>query len=290
MRHSFEYVLVLGAVTVANLLGARSADMFAAFVGGLGFHVWRSRRRVALDNLKQAFGERYSDRQRKAIAKDVFRNLGRTMVELARFRRLDHEAALKSLVVEGREHLEKAHRAGHGGVAITAHFGNWELLGGWVAMEGYPINVLAYPQHNRRVNDLVNGLRRRLGMEVIPVDGANVRRVFKSLRANQFIGIVADQHAPAQNLVLEFFGRKAAVAKGPALFAIRCGCPVLPYMMRRESHNRHVIMAGEPIYPPDGADEDTAVREMTRAYLGFFESVIAEYPGQWMWTHRRWKV
>jgi KDO2-lipid IV(A) lauroyltransferase len=80
------------------------------------------------------------------------------------------------------------------------------------------------------------------------------------------------------------------MAKGPALFAVRCGSPILPFLLRRERYDRHVIMAGDPIYPPESGDLEADILAMTEAYTRFFEDGIREYPDQWMWTHRRWKV
>ncbi|MFQ5454484.1 MAG: lysophospholipid acyltransferase family protein, partial [Candidatus Zixiibacteriota bacterium] len=119
---------------------------------------------------------------------------------------------------------------------------------------------------------------------------STLRDVIKALHANQFIGIVADQHDPSEKLILDFFGRKATVPRGPALFAIKTGCPILPYLLRRERYDRHVIIPCKPIYPPDNKDLEAGIREMSLTYLKFFEDTIRKYPDQWMWTHRRWKI
>ncbi|UCC44838.1 MAG: lysophospholipid acyltransferase family protein [Candidatus Zixiibacteriota bacterium] len=290
MRHSFETALTRLAVAVANCLSAKGADRFAAGLGSFAFHLVRSRRKIADDNLKQAFGDRYTGKERAAIVKAVFQNVARTFVELARLRQYDRATAGELFEVEGVDPFQQSHPEGQGRVAVTAHFGCWELSGGWLALHEDPVAALVLPQHNRAVNDLVNNLRLRMGLDLIPVEGTAVRAVFKALKAGYIVVVVADQHAPAQSLILDFFGRKAAVAKGPALFAVRSGCPLIPYLMRRDRYDRHVIMSGEPIYPPNSGDEEQDIEIMTRSYLGFFESLIEKYPEQWMWTHRRWKL
>ena len=64
----------------------------------------------------------------------------------------------------------------------------------------------------------------------------------------------------------------------------------MPFLIRRERYDRHVVMAGTPIYPPHSGDDEKDIEEMTIAYTKFFENGIREYPDQWMWTHRRWKL
>ena len=49
-------------------------------------------------------------------------------------------------------------------------------------------------------------------------------------------------------------------------------------------------MSHPPIYPIESGNEEQDIIDMTRMYLDFFEEKIKEYPDQWMWTHRRWKI
>jgi KDO2-lipid IV(A) lauroyltransferase len=60
--------------------------------------------------------------------------------------------------------------------------------------------------------------------------------------------------------------------------------------LRREQYDRHVLMPGEPIYPPNSGDEEKDIESMTVKYAAFLEAGIRQYPDQWMWTHRRWKL
>ncbi|MBI5265795.1 MAG: lipid A biosynthesis acyltransferase, partial [candidate division Zixibacteria bacterium] len=61
-------------------------------------------------------------------------------------------------------------------------------------------------------------------------------------------------------------------------------------LLRRERYDRHVVMAGPAIYPPNSGDEEKDIVFMTEAYTRFFEECIRKYPDQWLWTHRRWKL
>lgn len=290
LSHNIEYLFVRAGVFLVNLLPAYVVDLFARGLGNLAYLLLKSRRVIAAENIRRAFGETYSEVETKRIVRSVFQNIARTAVELARFRRLTHQKVLQMTSGDEGKTLGKVKEEGRGAVAVTAHFGNWELLGGWVVASGHPIKVISYQQHNRKVYELVVALRAHLGIGLITLGRESLKDVFRTLKSNNVVGVVADQHAPAQSLVMDFFGRKAAVARGPALFAIRCGCPLVPYVMRRERFNRHVIMHADPIYPPNSGDEEEDIRQMTAGYLSFLEEAIRKYPDQWMWTHRRWKI
>ncbi|MEW5994702.1 MAG: hypothetical protein AB1744_09925 [Candidatus Zixiibacteriota bacterium] len=289
LSHTIEYVGALAGTKLANLLSARAADRFGAALGSLAYRLWVSRRRVARDNLKQAFGASLTDEQISAISRNVFKNAGRTVVEFARFQRIGREGAKRIIVSDCLDLLQRIHSEGKGAVMLTAHFGNWELLGSWLAAMGFPVDFLVGEQHNKLVDDLLNGFRREMGVGIIPLR-TSIRGIFKSLKANRFTGVVADQHAPSGYVVVEFFGRPAAAPKGPAAFAVKAGSPLVPFLMRRERYDRHVVMPGEPIYPPNSGNEDEDIEVMTKAYTEFFEDGIRQYPDQWLWTHRRWKL
>lgn len=289
VSHRVEYLLARTGLGLANLLPARLADQAGAGLGRLTGTILGSRRRIARDNLRRALGGELTDEQIEAVIGDVFANIGRTLFELARFKRLTPEVLDRMIVASGMDGIDAALAAGRGALVVVPHFGNWELGGAFLASKGYPVDMLVTTQHNSLVDRLLTSLRQAAGMGIIRV-GRSVKNVFKALKQNRVIAIAADQHAPAAELVTDFFGRPAAAARGPALFAIRSGAPILPFCIRRERFDRHVIMPGPAVLTLNGVDEETAIRQMTEEYLAFFEKCIREYPAQWMWTHRRWKL
>ncbi len=271
------------------MMSARQADSFGSWLGRVAYVLLPSRRRIAYDNLSRALGNTLSEEQIQEIIKRVFQNIGRTLVEFARFGKIKLEGTRKITVPDGLEHFQKVYEEGKGALVVTAHFGNWELLGSWVAASGFPIDFLVGEQHNKKVDKLLNDFRKEMGVGIIPLR-TSLRGAFKSLKANRFAGLVSDQHAPSGGVILDFFGRKASTPKGPAAIAIKVGCPLIPFLLRRERYDRHVVMTGKPIYPPNSGDVEKDIETMTKAYTKFFEDHIRRYPDQWMWTHRRWKV
>lgn len=288
LSHYFEYLAVRSGVGLANSLSPKRADAVGAWLGRMAYRLVPGRRRIAVDNLRQAFGDQYTEAERHQIARGVFENIGRTLIEFARFGKIRAEGA-RALVHGSTEPFEEALRKGNGGIIVTAHFGDWELLGAWAGAMGYPMDFLVGRQHNKLVDDLLIGFRKEMGVGIIPL-ATSSRSVFKALKANRMTGLVSDQHASSGGVRLQFFGRPAATPRGPALFAIRAGAPLLPMMLRRESYHRHVVLAADLIYPPNSGDEEADIQTMTEKYTRFFEDCIRKYPDQWMWTHRRWKI
>jgi Kdo2-lipid IVA lauroyltransferase/acyltransferase len=289
LSHRLEYLLARMGMALACRLTPRQADALGIGLGRIAHRLLGSRRRLAQDNMRRALGEALTEDQIRENVRGVFINLGRTVVELARYRKLGREG-LKALVdPAGFESVRDVLKKGRGVIVATAHFGNWEIGAASMAVHGLPVDALALTQQNPLVNELVQNLRREIGITVLEVP-ANARQVFRSLQDNHVVYMAADQHASAGTLVLDFFGRPAAVVRGPALFALRCGCPLMPMLLRRDKSGRLVLVTGDTIYPPESGDEDDNVRTMTAAYLRFLETQIRLWPDQWMWTHNRWKL
>jgi Kdo2-lipid IVA lauroyltransferase/acyltransferase len=287
--HTLEYAAALTGVRIAQAMPARWADLFGGWLGSVTGWVLTSRRRIAYNNLKRAMGNELSDEQIRGIVENVFRNTGRTLVEFARFRKTRLEGIAAIVESSDFPELHAAMARGKGAIIVTAHFGNWEMMGAWVATQGYPMDFLIGTQHNAKVDELLVDFRRAIGVGVIRLS-TSARSVFKALKANHVVGLVSDQHASSGGIRLTFFGRPAATPKGPALFAIRADCPLLPMMLHRERYDRHVVIKGPAIYPPNTGDEEQDIRLMTEEYTRFFERTIRQYPDQWLWTHRRWKL
>ncbi len=287
----FVYLVIVAGGWFARLLSPKAADSFGVCIGNTAWVVWGSRRRVALDNLRASFGETKSEPELQAIAKSVFQNIGRTLVEITRFPKLGLSGAKAIMRYEAASIMDTLHTGGKGGIFVTAHFGNWELLSAAPkAFRNYEMDVIVAEQHNRFTNDLLLKYRRILGTTPLP-SGKAVGLVMRALRKNHFVAIAADQHAPASGaLRFPFLGREAAFAKGPALFAVRAECPVVPVLLLRTRYDYHAVISGEPIYPDPALTEDENIERITRAYIQFLEENITKYPDQWMWTHRRWKL
>ena len=290
ISHTFEYLLARGGISFANLLSAKSADSFGRGLGNLFHLLLPKRQQIAYDNLQKAFGDELPEDEKRLITKKVFQSIGQTYIELARFQKIGQEAISEIIVHDGMENFHKAKKEGNGAIVLTSHFGNWEIGAAWVASEGFEIDVLVKVQSNPLVDKLVTNLREQTGINVIPVHQSTLRDIVKALRQNRFVAIAADQHDPSGNLILDFFGRKASIARGPASFAKKHNCPILPVMSKRESYLKHRIIAHSPIYPSSDLDVEEDIKRMTIEYLKFFEDVIRQYPEQWMWTHRRWKI
>lgn len=285
IRHALEYAAVRGALAMAGSLPLGIARAVGASVGGLAFAL-RIRRDVSVDNIARALGVTHADATR--IARRCYGNLGRSMMEFAAFRRWSPEDVLAQVTVEGAGHLTAVRAVGRGAIVVASHFGSWEMGGAIIPALGHPTNFVIGEQSNRRVDEVTNKLRLRDNVRLIPRATA-LKKVLVALRDNEIVALLADQDARKGGVIVDFLGRPASTVRGPALFAIRAKCAIIPLSIHREG-KRHRAIFDPPIWPNPAHDEETAVHELTSAFSDALSRRIRAHPDEYFWPHRRWKT
>ncbi len=263
---------------VARAVPRSWADRVGAFLGWGWYRLVPIRRRVARQNLEQAFPE-LDVKARERIVAGMYRHLGLCLVELLRFGARDPGQLAASLHVEGRAHLEAALAEGRGVLVLTAHLGNWEVLVRAGTLCGAPLSVVTKSMRSPVAQAAWRALRRG-GPELLP-DRDSARRIVAALKRNEVVGYVLDQHAP-RGLRVPFFGRPAQTHDALARLAKATGAVVLPVFTWR-SPEGHRVRIETPVAL--GADPT----ESTRRYVARVEAAIRARPEQWLWIHRRWK-
>src|SRR5260370_33756084 len=185
----------------------------------------------------------------------------------------------------GLEHYQQAKQAGRGVLSATAHLGNWELSAFAHGLMTEPMPVVIRPLDNPGIDRLVEHRRKLSGNQlIVKWDGA--RAILRALHQNEAVGILIDQNTSLQEGVfVNFFGTAACANTAFAKIAARTGAAVIPgFALWLETEQRYVLR----FYPPVEISGDPG--EDTRQLHAVLAGVIREFPGQWLWIHRRWKT
>ena len=100
----------------------------ARVLGDAWFFLVRVRRQQALDNLAASSLDPGPVR-RRGLVRRCCRHLVLNVLELPRLLGLDDRRFFDEVEVHGERHLRTAADEGRGVLVVTAHLGNWELLG-----------------------------------------------------------------------------------------------------------------------------------------------------------------
>ena len=256
---------------------------------GTAFYVASRRyRKIALKNLRAVYGREMTDAKIRRIARDVFRNFTRGTVEFFYLLSLSREKIDRLIDFEGKEHIDNALALGNGCIAVTAHYGNWELLARKLVILGYKVNVIARDSDDDRITGITGRIRESGGYKVFdrgqPIIGA-----FRALRNNEVLGILPDQN-DIDGIFVEFFGRQAKTAKGPAVLSLKSGAPIVPVFAPRIENGRYRATAYPPITLEPSGDNHRDVHDLMMLVNKAIEDEIRRNPSQWLWLHDRWKL
>lgn len=283
-----EYLLaagVLGALRPLPLGALRRAGEAAA---AAAWFLLPGPRRTALTNLERSFPDRDAAWARRT-ARECYRLLGRNLAEVLHLPRLGEGWIRQHVRFEGREHFDAARAEGRGVIALTFHFGNWELAGAVYPRLGIPVAAVAFPQTNRRLDVLIRRNREAAGMKVVYTGHRGTARILRWLESGGVVGLLADQNAGAAGFRLPFLGRHASVSRAPAVLSRRTGAPLLPHFFLREPVDRFCMKIFPPIRVPDTGNAERDLEAATREWLAVQEEMVRKHPEHYFWLHRRWK-
>ncbi len=279
------------ARTVDGLARILPLSWLRAIATGLAYLIYLlcpSRQRLARENIRKVFGDQFSAAQQRSIVLQSTINICKTMIELFKMRYMTPEQVKALVSLEGAEHLQQVLAEDRGAVVFTAHFGNWELGGARFAAEGLPVTVLARDSNEPVCARLINQARQHHNIEV--VRRQDIRDMIRVLRDNRGLGILPDQHAAEGGIEVNFLGRPASTAIGPAVLSRHTGCALVPFFTRRLTNGTFHIQVLPPLPLPQTDDHDQFARQLMQQVNDVIGEQIRRYPEQWLWLHDRWKV
>ena len=151
-------------------------------------------------------------------------------------------------------------------------------------------DCLVGEQHNILVDGLMNRLRGRFGVEIVPVTG-NLMGVLRALRRNRVVAMLSDQDAGKNGVFVNFLGKPASTPYGPGRMAAGTGAALLPTSVVRRAGGAHEVIVSKAItLPLEDLPLDEKVRIFTQGYTTEFERFIRLHPDHYFWMHRRWKT
>ena len=288
--------LVAGVVRAGfgllRLLGPKLAPRIGAAVArSLG--PLTSAHRIATENIRLAFPDRDAAWQAE-VARQAWDNLGRTVCEyvhLAAIWDLDLRAPEAGRVfcdAATAERFVQLAEDGRGALVFAAHLANWEMPAVAAHGAGLAAAVLYRTPNNKRIAADILALRGPMMGRLISAGLLAPSRLAAALAEGLHVGMLVDQRFGRGPRVM-FLGRQASANPLLANLARRFDVPVHGTRAIRLPDGRIRLELTEAIPMPRDATGAVDVALATQAVNSVIEGWVREYPGQWLWMHRRWR-
>ena len=288
LAHYLELYALRFMAAVLGRLGFRRAGDVGEWLGAFGYSPLGVRRAVVERQVRAAFPG-LSEPDALRIARDSYGSLGRTTMETAVLPNYSPDELMALFEpVENWEIIDLALARGKGLLVVSGHLGNWELGGAYIGVRCGQMEAVARRMQNPLFDEYLTETRRRIGVNVI-YDGDAVRRVPRIVRQGGVVGFLFDQGAAGlASTWVPFFGRYAKTPRGPGVFALRLGAPVIFACAIRAASGMYSLKLEEVTVVPTGNREED-VDAIVGAYTNALERWVRKYPSQYFWHHRRWK-
>lgn len=292
LRTYLEYAPARLVLTTLGHLPAPMAYAIGRSMGKLAYLLAGDLRRTGAINLRLAFPEK-SEEERAKLLRECFDSLGRELGLFSQMRTRSREELKQLIEPERWENLEKA-RAEHGNRLIyyTGHLGAWEMTSLGISILGYPFTFLVRRLDNPLIEQLVNEVRTKFGNKTVDKLSA-ARSMLKILRSGeQALGLLPDLNTlDDEAIFVDFFGVPAATTFVIAKLAVRTNTPLVGFFAPwSEEKEKYLLIVEPPILPECTGDEEADVRGVTVEITRRIENQIRNFPGQWLWIHKRWKT
>ncbi|MEC3879873.1 lysophospholipid acyltransferase family protein [Parapedobacter sp. 10938] len=250
------------------------------------YHIIGYRKAVVFKNLKNAFPEKSAE-ERRNIARKFYKFLPDLLVEAIKMRSISAAGVKKRMAMYQTEELERHFRAGKGVIAVTAHYGNWELgihrIGLFTA---HPALIIYKPLRNKAFDMVYNGIRSRFGAIMVPMK-LTLRKIIQYRHQPHISVFVADQ-TPGRSdshYFINFLNQKTPVYTGAEKIAKATGFPVVFCHIDRVKRGRYCCTFTTLVENPSAMP----AHGITDIHNKFTEDIIRRKPELWLWSHRRWK-
>ena len=283
-----EYFALRVACATVSAVPYPLAMAVADFLAVFAVRVLRFKRARTMERIGSVFPEK-SMRERRRIAERSLANVLKTAVEMMRAPRLTRRW-MDRHVVDGqlyKDRLQEYVDEGKGVVIMVPHSGNWYMAAWAMAAYGLPLFAIAAKQRNPKI---YAWMKRQYGaIEVLERGNARTLvEIKEKLAAGRAFAILPDLRVPQPDVEVDFLRGKANVSHAGAMFAARCGCPIIVAMMHREG-GKHVFDHIGTLRPDVGTkDRKSEAARLTREAMKMLDERIRACPEDWYWYNKRW--
>jgi KDO2-lipid IV(A) lauroyltransferase len=281
--------LALSLIWVLKALGLRfGAKLAGAALLALGRRT--REHKLAEANMSAALPD-MTPQQRKTALRNMWRNIGHVLAEMAYMKRIAAQADQR-LHVHGREHLHALKVSGKPFILVSAHTGNWEINMVLLEQMGFEAGAIYRRSNNPIMDKWIVDQRAGYMPHQIPKGAEGSKQMIRLLKDGVTLGALIDQRLNTGDPI-SFFGRPTRAPSAAVKLAHRFDLMVLPVRVCRRANMPDTAYFDVHVEAPfnvkqsDDRQADTD-RAMAHIYARF-EAWISDRPAEWFWVHDRWR-
>jgi predicted LPLAT superfamily acyltransferase len=186
---------------------------------------------------------------------------------------------------EGEEEIRAALAEKRGVLLVTAHLGNWEVMGHLLERLATPVTLVMYDGVSPAMRRTLDRLSEGRSFRVLYTDGtpASAAAILEALRRGEIVGMMGDRLLSGRGARVEFLGAAATLPVAPYVLAMTAGAPLLHVIALRTGSRRYALRAERraPIKPGPRREREADLARWAGDFARFLERHLREFPHQW---------
>jgi KDO2-lipid IV(A) lauroyltransferase len=285
IKYFFQAIIVYLFLIFAKLIGLKlSRNFFSYLFIKIGPFVKSNE--IIAKNLDIFIGS-YNEIKKKKITKDMWSNYGKTFIEyifLKNFK--DNNLHIK---IKGEDILQKIINKNKPVIFVSGHFANFELMSMELTKRNIQLATIYRPLNNFFINPFMEHVRRKyVCKNQIKKGLPGVKVTINYIKNNFSVALMIDQRV-SEGEKIPFFEHMALTTTLPAQLATKYKLDIVPIYIARDEKDNFEIEIYDPIKNLNEQSPETEKLDMTIKLNKVLERMISKDPGQWIWTHNRWK-
>ncbi len=234
------------------------------------------------ENLNR-FNPNLTKSEKKLIISQMWSNYGKTFIEyvfLDKFKKNTTHVSIKNKEILDTVIISKPV------IFISGHFANFELMSMEMTKNNINLATIYRPLNNYFLNPFMEFLRRRyICKNQIKKGRAGVREAMKFVNNGYSIALMIDQRV-SEGETINLFNKPCLTTTLPAQLALKFNLDIVPVSIIRDIGNNFELTFHSAINTKRFKDKS----DLTRHLNSHLETMLKKNPGQWIWTHNRWKL
>ena len=283
IKYFIQFFIIAFFFLLFKILGLKSSSNISSKIISLIGPFFRSKKTIKLNILKAI--PNLSHYEEKNIIQEMWKNYGRILSEYIFIKDFRNGKFKENLQIEGQEILEKIKKENRPVIFISGHFNNFELMAMHIDRSNIDLAAIYRPLNNKFLNFIMEKIRKKhICKNQIKKGLSGTKQLLSFFRNGSSIALMIDQRV-SQGIRSKFFGQEALTTTIPAQFQKKFHCDVVPIYIERIKKTNFKIT----IHKPLRYNHNDTIESITSNLNTILEKMILRNPGQWIWSHNRWK-
>jgi Kdo2-lipid IVA lauroyltransferase/acyltransferase len=280
INYFLQSLLIFFFFLIARILGIKISRIIFAFIFSFFGPLFKSKK-IIFKNI-QIFSRNIIMTEKNKIIDSMWKNYGKTFIE---YIFLDFFQKNTLIEIKGEKNLSNIIKKNRPVIFVSGHFANFELMSMEITKRSIELATIYRPLNNIFLNPLMEYLRKKYVCKNQIKKGINgVREAIGFIKKNYSIALMIDQRV-SEGESINFFGQPALTTTLPAQLALKYNLEIVPVFIQRLKNDKFIIEFQEGINPKSFGNKLKITAQLNEV----LEKMIARNPGQWIWTHNRWK-